>query len=197
MRKGLSPFDVRHAVVASYVWELPFGAGRWTGKNWSGWMEKAFGGWQMGGILSLASGAPASISMQTRSDLDSLGLAVDSPDLIQGTSNNPVLGDPDRYFDPSGFAFPAARTIGNLGRDTLIIPGVANFDLSLSKSVSIWERVSLQVRTEVFNLLNRANLGLPATRVFDNRGRRSGNAGFVSSTNTTARQIQFGLRLVF
>jgi hypothetical protein len=197
MSQSLAQFDVRHVFTAASVWELPFGSGKAFGSNWKGLVEHILGGWQAGGILSLASGPPVSVSVQTRTDLSPLGLAQDSPDLAPGASNNPVLSNPDRYFDTSAFLFPAARTIGNLGRDTLIASGIANFDFSLSKNARLSERVAAQFRAELFNVLNRANLDIPARQVFDSRGRRSGNAGFISRTTTTARQLQFGLKLVF
>jgi hypothetical protein len=196
MHLSLAAFDVRNVFVASGVWALPFGHGKPLASSWPGWAEKILGGWQAGGIVSLADGPPATISMQTRNDLDLLGLGGETPDLVSG-SNNPVLGDPDRYFDRSGFVLPPARTIGNMGRNTLIAPGLANVDFSLSKTTAVSEAVSVQFRAEFFNLLNRANLASPATEVLDRQGRSRGNAGFISDTTTTARQIQFGLRIVF
>ncbi|MBI2821035.1 MAG: TonB-dependent receptor [Acidobacteria bacterium] len=197
MRRSLAAFDVRQVFVGSAVWELPFGQGRRFASSWPGWMEQILGGWQAGGILSLADGPPTTISMQSRNDLDLLGLAGETPDLVSGASINPVLGNPDRYFDAQGFVLPPARTIGTLGRNTLIGPGLANFDFSLSKNTAIGEAVNVQFRAEFFNLLNRANLDLPASQVLDRQGRARGNAGFISATTTTARQIQFGLRIVF
>ncbi|MBI2822597.1 MAG: TonB-dependent receptor, partial [Acidobacteria bacterium] len=158
MLRSLAPFDVRHVFVSSSVWELPFGPGKPVGSSWTGLAEKLLAGWQMGGILSLSTGPPTTLRIQLRNDLSQLGVADDYPDLV-GSNNNPVLGDPDRYFDPLMFGFPAARTIGNLGRNTLISPGVANLDFSLSKNVRATERVHAQFRVECFNLLNRANLG--------------------------------------
>ncbi len=81
--------------------------------------------------------------------------------------------------------------MGNVGRGTLITPGVANVDLSLAKNTPIGEYVNLQFRAEFFNIFNRANFGLPNERI------TSGSAGRIDETTLTNRQIQFGLRVEF
>src|SRR6059036_1425629 len=83
---------------------------------------------------------------------------------------------------------------GNVGRDTLIGPGLATWDFSTLKDARIRERLSLQFRAEIFNLLNRANFNLPNAVVFTPSG-ISSTAGVISSTSTTSRQVQFGLKL--
>jgi hypothetical protein len=176
------------------LWILPFGANQRFGGGWTGWKDRVFGGWQLGGQLSIADGSPLTITMGRRSDLAVLGLKGDNPDLVSGGSNNPVIGDADGYFDTAQFALPPARTIGNLGRNTLIGPGVVSLDLGLTKNTLLVGRARLQFRLEVFNVLNRVNLGVPNLSVFNAAGRRLANAGFIESTATTARQLQLGAR---
>ena len=113
------------------------------------------------------------------------------PDLVPGADHNPVLGGPDQYYDPSAFTTPTGNTIGNVGRNTLIAPGVANLDLSLAKNTALGEYVNLQFRAEFFNIFNRANFALPNERI------TSGSAGRIDETTLTERQIQFGLRVEF
>jgi hypothetical protein len=55
----------------------------------------------------------------------------------------------------------------------------------------------LAFRGEVFNLLNHANFGLPRNRIFNAQGQIPGSTGRISNTNTSARQIQLGLKLTF
>jgi len=78
----------------------------------------------------------------------------------------------------------------------LIGPGLAAWDLSVFKTAKLRERLSLQVRAEMFNLLNRANFNTPSLITFTPSG-VSGTAGAISSTATTSRQVQFGLKLVW
>ncbi|MBI2821080.1 MAG: TonB-dependent receptor [Acidobacteria bacterium] len=195
MRRSLAAFHVSDTFSSGWVWLLPFGAGQRFGANWSGLANTILGGWQMGGIVSLASGPPGTISSGTPTALSRLRFGTQTPDLVAGASNSPVLGDPDRYFDTSAFALAPSRTIGNVGRNTLVGPGLATFDLSLTKNTKISEQARVQFRAEMFNLLNRANLNLPTTSVFNANGSPNRNAGFVGRTTTTARQIQFGLRV--
>ena len=85
---------------------------------------------------------------------------------------------------------------GNLTRDNLTGPGLATWDFSAVKNTAIHERLSLQFRAEIFNLLNRANFNTPNLIVFTPTG-VSGTAGAITSTSTTARQVQFGLKLLW
>ena len=114
-----------------------------------------------------------------------------------GRSNNPVTGGPDQYFDPSAFLLPAAGFYGNLGRNTLTGPGLANVDVSLNKRFRVTERVSVQFRTEVFNLLNHPNFSIPSQRTVFSSSGRVNSAGRITSTSTPSRQLQFGLKLSF
>jgi hypothetical protein len=118
-----------------------------------------------------------------------------------GASNNPVLSDgrnPDLYFDPRALELQPAGFYGNVGRDTLIGPGVSTFVFSLVKATTLRENTTLQFRAEFFNLLNRANFGIPATSIFASAtGALVSGVGSISTTTTTSRQIQFGLKLLF
>jgi hypothetical protein len=191
MAKGLSAYHVAHRFSSSWVWQLP-GVG-------SGVANAFLGGWQLGGVLEIATGSPFTISRGTPSALAAIGLAPQSaahtPDLVPGGDPNPVIGDPDRYFDVSQFVNPAARTLGNLGRNTAIGPGLVSVDLGFTKNIAFGATGKrAQARIEVFNLLNRTNLGLPNSSVFNAAGRPVASAGFIGSTATPARQIQLGLR---
>jgi hypothetical protein len=75
-------------------------------------------------------------------------------------------------------------------------PGLADVDLSLFKSFAVAEKATLQFRAEVFNVANRANFASPNALVFTGTT-VSPSAGLISSTITTSRQIQFGLKLLF
>jgi hypothetical protein len=81
-------------------------------------------------------------------------------------------------------------------------PGLATWDFSVLKNTTIHERLQLQFRLEIFNLLNRANFNTPNLIVFTpptatNASGLSGTAGAITGTSTTARQIQFGLKLLW
>jgi hypothetical protein len=106
------------------------------------------------------------------------------------------LGSPNQWFNPNAFSLPQAGTFGNLGRGVFSGPGLAEVDASIFKTTAINERTNLQFRAEFFNVLNHANFGTPNATVFSN-GAISPSAGLITTTATTSRQIQFGLKLIF
>ena len=75
-------------------------------------------------------------------------------------------------------------------------PGLAEVNLSVFKNIALSEKVNLQFRSEIFNLLNRMNLGTPNATVFSGAS-ISPSAGLITTLATTPRQIQFGLKLIF
>jgi hypothetical protein len=68
--------------------------------------------------------------------------------------------------------------------------------MSLLKDTELTERVNLQFRAEIFNLLNRANFATPNLIVFTPSG-VSGTAGAITGTSTSSRQVQFGLKVLW
>jgi hypothetical protein len=120
----------------------------------------------------------------------------DRPSLNPSFTGPVILGQATEWFNPNAFVLPPFGTYGNLGRGTYDGPGLADLDLSLLKDTRLRERTQLQFRVEFFNALNHTNLGTPNATVFSN-GAISSSAGIITSTATTSRQIQFGLKLVF
>jgi Carboxypeptidase regulatory-like domain/TonB-dependent Receptor Plug Domain/TonB dependent receptor len=91
---------------------------------------------------------------------------------------------------------------GNAGRNILIGPGLVNLDVSIFKNnrvKKISENFNVQFRAEFFNILNRANFADPIvpdnTDIFDSTGAPTGVAGKLTSTTTSAREIQFAVKL--
>jgi hypothetical protein len=117
------------------------------------------------------------------------------------------------YINPACFSLPPVGELGNLGRNALIGPHAINWDASITKNTRISERLNIQFRAEFFNLLNNVNFGQPTPTMFtqqtvagsvtglgnvaNNAGQISGQSLTAGSTQTTSRQIQFGLKLMF
>ncbi len=115
-----------------------------------------------------------------------------------------ILGTPAQWFNPNAFIAPPNNSgfFGNVGRDTYIGPGLATWDFSVLKETHIFEKLNLQFRAEIFNLLNRANFNTPnlITAVLlpgSTTPVQSPSAGAITSTSTTSRQIQFGLKFLW
>jgi hypothetical protein len=189
--KGLSPFDVRHSFVASANWEAPFGRGG------TGVVSALIRDWSIGGLIRLKSGSPFSVQTGGLDRGRQTADAPDYPDVCPGASSNPVLGGPDQYFDPTAFCLQPAGFIGNAPRNSVIGPGFATVDMMLSRGIPLGGTRELQVRFEIFNLLNRANYGFPTASIFNADGTYSADAGQITTTIGTPRQIQLGAKIVW
>jgi len=198
--RGLSAFHARHNLTANGSWDLPWGAGR------TGLAGAVLGGWQLNGIATLRSGHPFTVELgfNRSGNLNTTGFSRhERPDLAPGCSSNPVTGGPDRYWDVNCFQLPAVNTRGNLGRNTLIGPGLVSIDASLVKSFAVGGRRTLQVRIEGFNVPNRPNFAIPSGRIAFTGVASNGSPvvaptwGRITSTVTTSRQIQVGAKVSF
>jgi hypothetical protein len=191
LKRGPSAFDVRKVFTANLSYELPFG------RELTGAAGVVAKGWQVNSVITLSDGYALSVEETSNAQSQRIGDDEDlRPDLIAGGNNNPVTGDPDRWFDISQFTPARIGYFGNLGRGTVTSPGLALVDLSIFKNVTMGGSRKLQFRVEIFNLFNRANFGTPDMTAFINE-EPNPNAGRITSTRTPARQMQLGVRLVF
>lgn len=199
---GLATYDVRHIGVISAVYTLPFGKGQPLGNSLEGWSNALVSGWSVNSIVTIQSGFPftpqLSYNPSNNGDTRNPVRPFVNPDF----TGPAILGKPFQWFNPNAFLAPPATSgfYGNLGRDTLIGPGLATWDFSALKTTTLRERLALQFRAEIFNLLNRANFNTPNLITFTSSAsgtKVSGTAGAITSTSTTARQIQFGLKLIW
>lgn len=212
--KGRSAYDVRQLFVGNFTFDLPFGPGKLVGRNLGSIAGKVVGGWQGQGIVTLQSGMPTGAFLGFDNARTQSTRQSERPNLAPGcTAANAVLGPPDKttnpqgaYLNPACFSLPAPGTLGNLGRNVFSGPGLATLDFSLIKNAPIWENLNLEFRAEVFNLLNRPNFGYPGQptfpgtmTVFNTPGQTvpTGTFSTITSTLTSAREIQFALKLRF
>jgi Carboxypeptidase regulatory-like domain len=195
---GPSNSDVRHLASINGTWELPFGRGRALLTNASGWQQALAGGWTVSGIETLQSGFPFTPSLGFNPTNDGDTRNPIRPSWNPAFSGPVILGSPNQYYNPNAFIVPPAGTYGNTGRNVLTGPGIAELDFSALKKFDLTERLHAQFRAEFFNILNHANFGIPNTVVYTAAtGGASPTAGVISSTSTTSRQIQFGLKLLW
>ncbi len=141
------------------------------------------------------------------------------PDAVAGVS--PYLTSPTDsrvFLNPAAFSIPAPGTFGNLGRWALHGPGLAQFDLTLHKRFNFTEKVNLEFRSELYNILNHTNFANPVSRLNNALGTGTnqiqpgqaftpaaagGTFGLSTSTVTkdvglgASRQVQLSLRLNF
>ncbi len=191
LNKGLSGSDIRHRLAASSVYDLPFGQGRrWAIPNKV--LDLIAGGWGLGAIFEVRTGAPYGALEQTnRLNTFSDG---QRPNVLRDPaldSSRPRAELVRQYFDTTAFQAPGDGIVGTGGRASGFGPGFVEFDLSVHKVFAIGERFRLTFRTDFVNLPNRPNFGQPAQL------RGAGNFGTIGDITaaSTAREIQFGLRL--
>jgi len=166
-------------------------------------------GWEVSGITTVQSGQPLWITSAMPTLMNTVtsgGAGNVSPNLVPGyTSSQITWGSPNaskdptglgRYYNPVAFSFAGPLSMVNLGRNTLIGPGLATWDFALKKDTSFSDRWRVQFRAEFFNLFNRPNFLPPSLGVFSSNGAPVGSAGQITDT-FDAREIQFGLKLVF
>lgn len=153
---GLSSFDIRHNLVVSGNYRIPFERLFHSLNNWTQ-------GWELSGITHLSTGLP--VTLVSYGDKSLLGAepnginnyGIDEPDYAGGPLNlnhNPRNGLP--YFNIAQFSENALGTPGNVPRRFFSGPGLNNFDMALLKSIRLRESKSLQLRLEAFNVFNHA-----------------------------------------
>jgi hypothetical protein len=193
---GPSALNITSQSSISARYELPFGHGQhWLG-NASGLENKFVTGWQLNGIGTFLTGFPFTPLIGSNRSGDGDTRNPDRPSINTSFSGPVLLQNPNQWFNPSAFVLPTPGTYGNLGRETLTGPGLADVDVSLFKNTAVSEKATVQFRAEFFNVLNRSNFGPPNTTVFSS-GSISPSAGLITTTATSPRQVQLGLKLIF
>lgn len=174
--RALSAWDRRHRFVASGSYSLPF-------------ENVAARDWQVSAIFTLASGP--SFTPTLSSDVAGIGnLGNQRPNLVGDPHLDGDERSINRWFNTAAFAAPAAGTFGNAGRNILTGPGSNTLDVAISRRFSFAGDANIQVRFEMFNLLNQANFLLP------NRTVDSAQFGTISGA-AAARQGQIGAKLTW
>jgi len=210
-----SNFDMRHHFTWTFNYDLPK----------LGNIRGLSSGWAFNGVLGLASGQPINVNYLFEGDFNGSGEFFGRPDLV----GNPLTGTstPSQFLnltafkvpctlDDEGACIPGTQHFGSLGRNALVGPSFRNFDFSIVKNNKLTERVSMQLRMDVFNLFNHPNFANPLWPNFgvdflqngmDATGR---GTGFLPITTTPdvgtgnpflggggSRNIQFAARLSF
>jgi hypothetical protein len=190
--------EVPHNLSVNTLYELPFGAGKRWG-NSGGGVNHVLGGWQVNGVVLAHSGLPYTVTLGAVTQSGTGWTTNQRPDVVTGVDHVGDINGPTGWLNLAAFSNPATGTFGNLGRNTERGPSFVQVDGSLFKNVLLAGTQKVQLRVEVFNLLNRlqlpsapnANFLAPATfgQFFNTFGRTEGFG--------TSRQIQFAVRYTF
>jgi hypothetical protein len=201
---GNADFDVRHRVVVSYAYELPFGKGKMYGANLSGFWGQVVGYWQVAGVTSASTGNWYTVSdtLSNVSTTDCGGTVAffcTRPNVIANPNSKPCVAG--TLFNTCAFAGDTVvGTFGDAGRNIVQGPGYQNWDFSVMKQFPISEAKRFEFRAEFFNIWNHVNplfghLGeISAEPVPVERG--TPQFGFPVSARLP-RQIQFAAKFYF
>src|SRR5262249_10288296 len=152
--------DRRHIFAASYIYLLPLFSGK------PALVRSILGGWQVAGIVSLASGQPVPRIVVLTNNFRRGVMADTVGDINQGERF--INGVPS-WFNPAPFAPPADGTFGNSGRSPFRQPGRHQWDIAVTKNFTPTDRLRLQARAELINAFNHTQwLADPVANGLDN-----------------------------
>ena len=199
---GLATYDVRNAASINALYELPFGSGKSFANDLEGWRNGFLSGWSITSIVTLQGGFPFTPQLSYNPSNNKDNRNPVRPFVNPAFSDSAIIGTPEQWFNPNAFIAPPNNTgfYGDLRRNSLEGPGLATWDFSLIKDTPLRERLRLQFRVEFFNLLNRANFNTPNLIIATLNGTTpvpNPAAGSITSTSTSARQVQFALKLLW
>jgi len=186
--RSLASFHNEHRWINTFLYDLPMTKTR-------GLASAILGNIQLSGILSMQSGFPFTVNVS--GDTAGIGAGTGGilirPNYVYGQTVE-LSGSQrstDRFFNTGAFSAPAAAAFGNLGRNTIIGPSLTNLDLVIAKNITLREPLKLQIRAELFNILNHPNYNTVGRIIND-----PATFGRVLS-QLDPRQLQFGAKLQF
>jgi hypothetical protein len=187
LERVIGPFDRTHVFVTSGIVEMPFGRTRHWGRGWNALVDGFLGGWQVSFLFRSQSGAPLGFG----NFLFAQGATIDTVVLPGGQRSE------NRWFNVDAFNRVSNQQLVSNVRtqpsrfEEVRGPGYAVLDLGFLKNVSMGSRMRMQLRLEVYNALNRANLGGPNTGVTNSA------FGTITAQNGLPRQVQLAARFSF
>jgi outer membrane receptor protein involved in Fe transport len=182
--EGPSDYDIPHRFVGNFVVELPFGEGKRFANEGVG--RAVLGGWLVSGVYVYRSGRPFTVTQSG----NNVGTNMTGLPDHSGSGNDPH--SVDRWFDPTAFTAVPSGVFGNSGRNILRGQQWQTLDLSVQRRFRTGGTKAATLRWDVFNVFDRANLGLPDSNISN-----TATVGTISSLGGDPRIMQFSLRLQF
>jgi hypothetical protein len=186
---GPAFFDVRHNLMISGAWELPFGKGRTYGGDWNGVLDAILGGWRLGGIFQTRSGLPITV-LDTRNRSLQNERTGDRPNCVGDWK--PSDQNIDHWMDINAFQAVPLGTFGNCPVGVARGPGYVNLDAVLSKRFNTGGSTYAEIRIEAFNVLNHPSFGAPGRDISV-----PSTFGVITNTVSSPRVIELGFKFYF
>jgi carboxypeptidase family protein len=185
--RDYSTGDIPHVFVASVVWDLPAGAGR--ARHPHGLLGALANDWTVTTLVTLESGIPIAVTQTTNFNAFA-GFGAQRPNLVADPNLPGDERTTSRWFNTAAFVAAPQFTLGSASRNPIRGPSYRNVDLALMRRVPVGSGTAIELRAEIFNLLNTPPLGAP--------GAVLGGAGFGTITSAgDPRVVQLALKLLF
>ncbi len=159
--RDYSTGDIPHYFAASVVWDLPVGEGR--AKHPTGVVGALVNDWSVATFMTMQSGVPVAVTQAN--SLGYAGFTTQRPNLVGDPTLPADERTPGRWFNTAAFATANQFTIGSASRNPVRGPSYRDVDLAVMRRVGVGGERSIELRLEVFNLLNTANFGAPAAQL--------------------------------
>ncbi|MBS1796398.1 MAG: carboxypeptidase regulatory-like domain-containing protein [Acidobacteria bacterium] len=189
-----SDFDRRHVFQGTYVYELPFGQGKWLAAN-NKVVDYIVGGWQLSGSVVWMTGRPFTVYSGSNTISNIVQATADCSGCPRALGQLVLESGRNFWFDTAArgrFSVPAAGALGNTGRNYFITPIYFQTDASLLKKFKITERINVDFRVDARNLTNNPSFDLPTALITSSIFGRIND-----SVTNTARRIQFSAKVNF
>jgi len=189
--------DTPRRFTGTVAWPVPVGRGKHFASNLPGWADRIVGGWSLNTIVLINSGYPLSFGVTgTSAFAGTRPMWVDGESPLTSGSVQKRLGGAGQtqsYLNSAAFTLPKQFQLGDVPRSTGRARGPITFDdnLSVIKHIPLVNELSLELRGEAFNVLNKAAFSMPNTTV------GSSNFGYITTQSNPSRSIQISARLHF
>ena len=190
--KGMTGYNIPQRLVASGVWELPFGKGKRYVSDISSAVNQLVGGWTLDAIATFSQGFPFTVLAASSTSMDPM-TNYRADQLCDGRSslkNKDVRSNGHYWFDTSCFAKPKPNYFGNSAPNIITGPGVNNWDIGAGKLIELRETMALQFRADAFNAFNHTQFLNPDSNMSDT------NFGKIT-TVSPSREFQLSLKLLW
>jgi hypothetical protein len=187
LERDYSTGDIPDVFVSSIVWDLPAGNGR--ARQLHGVLGALANDWTVTSLVTLQSGVPVAITQTTNFNA-AFGFGTQRPNLVADPTLPADQRTATQWFNTAAFAIAPVFTIGNASRNPVRGPSYRNVDFALMRRVPVGGSRAVEIRAEIYNLLNTVNLGSP--------GPTAGTAAFGTITSAfDPRVVQLAAKFLF
>ncbi len=187
LERDYSTGDIPHVFVSSLVWDLPVGSGR--AKRWRGILGALASDWTAAALVTLQSGMPVAVTQATNFNAFA-GFGTQRPNMVGDPTLPAGQRTPNEWFNTAAFAIAPQFTLGTASRNPIRGPSYRDVDIALMRRIQMGRNMSVEVRGEVFNVLNTPNFGQPNAS--------AGTASFGTITSALdPRVAQIAVKVLF